>query len=122
MTPEEYMQNRPHTLSRLNKSLCWLLVVIMTVMCLSYYITTLLQVRLTDMSKKTSKVNNENVDLQNRLDKLLSFNNIEALVRNSGKLDTAKQVIEIDPRRRITPLKTQKVKNERNYYRWSLGF
>ena len=94
----------------------------MTVMCLSYYITTLLQVRLTDMSKKTSKVNNENVDLQNRLDKLLSFNNIEALVRNSGKLDTAKHVIEIDPRRKITPLKTQKVKNERNYYRWSLGF
>lgn len=74
------------------------------------------------MSKKTSKVNNENVDLQNRLDKLLSFNNIEALVRNSGKLDTAKQVIEIDPGRKITPLKTQKVKNERNYYRWSLGF
>lgn len=124
MTPEEYSHRKPvHTLSRLNKSLCWLLVSIMIVMFISYYITTLLQLELSKLTTATSKINNENVELQNKLDKQMSYNNVEYLVRRSGMLDAARQVIDMDSENRIIPVKkNDKKANDKNYYRWSLGF
>lgn len=124
MTPEEFSKRKPvHTLSRLNKSLCWLLVSIMIVMFISYYITTILQLELSKLTTATSKINNENVELQNKLDKQMSYNNVEYLVRRSGMLDAARQVIDMDSENRIVPVKkTDKKSNDKNYYRWSLGF
>lgn len=122
MIAEEYPKT-PHTLSRLNKSLCWILVAIMIIMFISYYVTTLLQLQLSKLSRETSKINNENVELQNNLDKLMSYNNVEELVRRSGMLDAARQVIDMDAKNKISASsKTKKNKNERNYYRWTLGF
>ena len=117
---EEY--TRPHTLSKLNKSLCWTLVAIMVVMFLSYYITTLMQVHLTKLSSETMKLNNENIELQNKLDNLMSYNNVEELIRQTGKLDAARQVIEIDAVKTNFDKKKVKKKGMQNYYRWSLGF
>ena len=92
-------------------------------MFVSYYVTTLLQLQLSKLSRETSKINNENVELQNNLDKLMSYNNVEELVRHSGMLDAARQVIDMDSKNKISvSSKTKKNKNERNYYRWTLGF
>lgn len=123
MTDEEFSQQiKPkHTLSSLNKALCRLLIVIMIVMFISYYITTMMQVSLTKLSSETMKLNNENIELQNKLDNLMSYHNVEALVSRSGKLDTARQVIDINEDKKFTS-KTPKKKYNPNYYRWSLGF
>jgi flagellar biosynthesis protein FlhB len=110
-----------HTLSKLNKTLCRFLAALMIIMCLSYYITTLLQVRLSRLSGETIKLNNENVELQNKLDNLMSYHNVENLVRQRGNLDTATQVIEIDGDS-VVVNKVKKKKYYPNYYRWSLGF
>lgn len=92
-------------------------------MFISYYITTLLQLELSKLTTATSKINNENVELQNKLDKQMSYNNVEYLVRHSGMLDAARQVIDMDSENRIIPVKkTDKKLNDKNYYRWSLGF
>lgn len=123
MTPEEYEQNHPkHTLSRLNKSLCRLLAVIMIVMFVSYYITTLMQVRLSKLSTETIKLNNENLELQNKLDNLMSYHNVENLVKQHGNLDTATQVIEMGEELPVSDKPVQKKTFYPNYYRWSLGF
>ncbi len=125
MTPEEYIRKRPsHTLSRLNKSLCSLLLIIMIIMFISYYITTLIQLELSKLTSATSKLNNENVELQNNLDKLMSYNNVEELVRRSGVLDSARHVIEMESEGKTVIFQKKRNNNidERNYYRWSLGF
>ena len=97
MAPSENSDYTPvHTLSTLNKSLCWILFLIMVFMFASYYITTVMQVKLTKLSSETMRLNNENIELQNKLDNLMSYNNVEELVRQTGKLDAARQVIEID--------------------------
>ena len=91
-------------------------------MFVSYYITTVMQVQLTKLSSATMRLNNENIELQNKLDNLMSYNNVEELVRQTGKLDAARQVIEIDtPQKTTQPKKLPKNKTK-NYYRWSLGF
>lgn len=112
----------PHTLSKLNKSLCWLLTAIMIIMFISYYITTLMQVKLTKLSSETIKLNNENVELQNKLDNQMSYNHVEELVGKSGILSSARQVIEIEEKSYLPKKKIKKKTNNNNYYRWSLGF
>ncbi len=123
MTPEEYEQKQPkHTLSSLNKSLCRLLAVVMIVMFVSYYITTLMQVRLSKLSGETIKLNNENIELQNKLDNLMSYHNVENLVKQNGNLDTAAQVIEMGEELPVNDKPIKKKNFYPNYYRWSLGF
>lgn len=122
MTSDEYSQIKPkHTLSKLNKALCRLLVLIMIVMFISYYITTLMQVKLTKLSSETVKLNNENIELQNKLDNLMSYHNVEEAVKRTGKLESARQVLDIDYNPKAIP-KNIKKKPVVNYYHWSLGF
>lgn len=119
---EQKYQEKPHTLSSINKSLCWLLAAIMIVMFISYYITVLAEVELTKLGAETMHLRNENVELQNKLDNMMSYNRVEELVKKSNKLDTAKQTLEIDY---IPPQPVKKQKNKtttKTYYRWSLGF
>ena len=125
MNPKEYAHIKySQSLSRVHTSLCFILAAIMIVMIVSYYITTLLQLELSKLTTETSRLNTENVELQNSLDKLMSYNNVEELVRNSGILDATRQSMEMDTKKRIIISKkpTKKNNNEKNYYRWSLGF
>ena len=122
MDTEKLKKEKPHTLSSVNKSLCWLLAVIMIVMFISYYITVLAEVKLTKLGSETMRLRNENVELQNKLDNMMSYNRVEELVKRTNKLDTAKQTLEIDY---IAPKQYKKQKNKtivKTYYRWSLGF
>lgn len=122
MNTEQNKKEKPHTLSSINKSLCWLLAVIMIVMFISYYITVLAEVKLTKLGAETMRLRNENVELQNKLDNMMSYNRVEELVKRSNQLDTARETIEVDY---IAPQPVKKQKNKmsvKTYYRWSLGF
>ena len=91
-------------------------------MFISYYITVLAEVKLTKLGSETMRLRNENVELQNKLDNMMSYNRVEELVKRTNKLDTAKQTLEIEY---ITPKQYKKQKNKtvvKTYYRWSLGF
>ncbi|MCR5262136.1 MAG: hypothetical protein K6C94_09930 [Candidatus Gastranaerophilales bacterium] len=123
MTEDEFAKHiKPkHTLSTLNKTLCRLLMAIIVIMTISYYITTLMQESLTKLSGETMKLNNENIELQNKLDNLMSYHNVEELVGRSGKLNPARHVIDINADKPVNTKKNVKKYNP-NYYRWSLGF
>lgn len=91
-------------------------------MFVSYYITTLLQVHLSKLSSETIKLNNENIELQNKMDNLMSYHNVENLVKQHGNLDTATQVIEMGEELPVNEKPIKKKSFYPNYYRWSLGF
>lgn len=91
-------------------------------MFISYYITVLAEVKLTKLGAETMRLRNENVELQNKLDNMMSYNRVEELVKRSNQLDTARETIEVDY---IAPQPVKKQKNKmsvKTYYRWSLGF
>ena len=50
--------------------------------------------KLNDLSRQTVILNNENSDLQNQLDKLKSFNNVDKTFQQNNMLKRAGQVIE----------------------------
>ena len=80
-----------------------------------------MQESLTKLSGETMKLNNENIELQNKLDNLMSYHNVEELVGRSGKLNPARHVIDINTDKKTNQKKSVKKYNP-NYYRWSLGF
>lgn len=119
---EEKFQETPHTLSAINKSLCWLLAFIMIIMFISYYITVLAEVELTKLGAETMRLRNENVELQNALDNMMSYNRVEELVKKNSNLDTAKQIMEVEYVKPSVVRSRKKSFPAKQYYRWSLGF
>lgn len=61
----------------------------------SYYFATANEMVLNNLSRQTVVLNDENADLQNKLDKLKSFNNIDITMQKSNLLQKAEQVIEV---------------------------
>lgn len=107
---------------KLNTALCILLVVIMSVMFINYAIMTITEVKLSKMSTETMILNNENLELQNKLDNLMSYHNVEQTVKENGMLDIAEKVIEL---KKINKPQTGKIipkYTTSKHYHHSVGF
>lgn len=107
----------------INTILCLLIPAVMVVMFLNYALLTLSEYKLSKISTDTMILNNDNVELQNKLDNLMSYHNVEQTVKEEGLLETAQNVIELKEspstdEHRIHRHKTTK----RIYYRFPLGF
>jgi len=61
----------------------------------SYYFATANEMVLNNLSRQTVVLNDENADLQNKLDKLKSFNNVDMTMQRNNILQKAEQVIEV---------------------------
>jgi hypothetical protein len=67
---------------------------IIAVVITSYYFVITCEMKLNDLSRQTVVLNNENEELQNKLDSLKSFNNVDKTFQQSNMLQKAGQVIE----------------------------
>ena len=81
-------------IKRVNKMLCILIGMLITVAVVSYYFVLSCEVKLNELSRQTVTLNNENTDLQNQLDRLKSFNNVDKTFQQNNMLKRAGQVIE----------------------------
>lgn len=83
------------SIRKINTILTILLVVSIFVTAFSYYFATANEMVLNDLSRQTVVLNDENFDLQNKLDKLKSFNNVDMTMQKSNMLQKAQQVMEV---------------------------
>ena len=67
---------------------------LIAVVVVSYYFVLSCEIKLNDLSRQTVILNNENTDLQNQLDKLKSFSNVDKTFQKNNMLKRAGQVIE----------------------------
>ena len=81
-------------IKRVNKSLCIILSVLVAVVVISYYFVISYEIKLNDISRQTVILNNENEELQNKLDSLKSFNNVDKTLQQNNLLQRPGQVIE----------------------------
>jgi predicted PurR-regulated permease PerM len=81
-------------IKRVNKSLCVILSILIAVVVVSYYFVISSEMKLNDLSRQTVILNNENEELQNKLDSLKSFNNVDKTLQQNNMLQRAGQVIE----------------------------
>lgn len=82
-------------ISRINTCLCGILAFLVIVCLVSYYFVVISEIKLNMLSKETIALNYDNSDLQNKLDNLQSFSNVDMQVSKLNMLQRAKQVIEL---------------------------
>jgi len=85
---------RDMAIKRVNKSLCIILSILVLVVVISYYFVISCEIKLNDLSRQTVILNNENEELQNKLDSLKSFNNVDKTLQQNNLLQRPGQVIE----------------------------
>lgn len=85
---------RQMAIKRVNKMLCILICTLIAVVVVSYYFVLSCEIKLNELSRQTVTLNNENTDLQNQLDRLKSFSNVDKTFQQNNMLKRAGQVIE----------------------------
>lgn len=107
-------------IARVNSFLCALLGFLVFVCLVSYYFVTMSEVKLNQIRKETLALNYENEDLQNKLDNLQSFYNVDMAVAKSNMLQRATKVVELS----AAKLPSVRFENQDNAQKktWSMGY
>ena len=106
---------------RINKSLCVILSILIAVVVVSYYFVISSEMRLNDLGRQTVILNNENEELQNKLDSLKSFNNVDKTLQQNNMLQRAGQVIET-PEITVDTEKAAKYSENKQIFNYAIGF
>lgn len=107
-------------IKKLNTTLTLILGVFILMTLVSYYFATADEIVLNDLSRQTTLLNDENSDLQNRLDKLKSFNNVDFTMQKYNFLQKAKQVMEVPAV--VAPITSEKKNLAQKPFAWSIGY
>lgn len=105
---------------KINTTLTILLCVFLGLTITSYYFATANEIVLNDLNRQTTMLNDENMDLQNRLDKLKSFNNVDMSMQKSNILQKAQKVIEVPAV--TTNTVSDKGLNAEKPFTWAIGY
>ena len=112
---------RDMAIKRVNKTLCVILSLLIGIVVVSYYFVISCEMKLNDLSRQTVILNNDNEELQNKLDSLKSFNNVDKTLQQNNMLQRAGQVIEtqvvtVDPSLALKQTSSKKIFN------YAIGF
>lgn len=105
---------------KINTTLTILLGIFLVLTAIGYYFATANEMVLNNLSRQTVVLNDENADLQNRLDKLKSFNNVDMTMKKSNMLKKAQRVMEI-PEVSSNTIADKKLAAEKPFS-WAIGY
>ena len=108
-------------IKRVNKSLCIILSILIAVVVISYYFVISCEMKLNDISRQTVILNNENEELQNKLDGLKSFNNVDKTLQQNNMLQRAGTVIET-PEVQVNQDSVNNNSVKRKIFNYAIGF
>ena len=86
---------RQLAIRRVNGTLTVMLLIALFITALNYYIATTREMILNDINREIIVTNDENFDLQYKLDKMKSFTNVGNKVESTQLLKKAEEVIEV---------------------------
>lgn len=113
-------------IARVNKTLCGILFLFILISAVSYYFVTASEITLNKYRKQALALNDENVDLQNKLDYLKSYYNVDKAMQKQHLLQKAKTVIEVKDAPATAPVANvaaaKAAEASKKSYQWSVGF
>ena len=112
---------RDMAIKRVNKALCVVLGLLVGIVVISYYFVITCEMKLNDLSRQTIILNNENDELQNKLDSLKSFNNVDKTLQKNNMLQRAGQVIET-PAITVDKDSIAKPTSKKRIFKYAIGF
>ena len=112
---------RDMAIKRVNKTLCVILSLLIGIVVVSYYFVISCEMKLNDLSRQTVILNNDNEELQNKLDSLKSFNNVDKTLQQNNMLQRAGQVIETQEVT-VDPSLASKQTSSKKIFNYAIGF
>lgn len=108
-------------LKKFNDTLSGLLLCVIILSTILYYFVVASEIKLNEYSRETTLLNVENAELQNKLDRLKSFNNVDLTMQKNNILQRPEQVIE------ATEVTSNTINNKKKHSNtkptaWSLGY
>lgn len=104
---------------KLNKFLSRVLLVMVALSFVSYHFVFNSEKTMNNLRRDIVSLNNENIELQSKLDNLHSFNRVDKIIHSRTLLDTAEKVIEIPA---VNVAVAPQLKTEPVNYFWSIGY
>lgn len=105
---------------QINTTLTALLGAALCIMVVGYYFATANEMTLNNLNRQTVILNDENSDLQNKLDKLKSFNNVDITMQKNNMLQKAQQVMEV-PAVSSNVISHKKIDAQKPFI-WAIGY
>lgn len=105
---------------KVNKSLCGLLLMAILTTFISYYFVMCNELTLNTLNRQIITLNDENSELQNNLDRLKSFNNVDNKMTQSNILQKADKVIEVQAIQPTVAVNTKHVSSAP--FKWAIGY
>ena len=112
---------RDMAIKRVNKTLCVILSLLIGVVVVSYYFVISCEMKLNKLSRETIVLNNDIEELQNKLDSLKSFNNVDKTLQQNNMLQRAGQVIETQEVT-VDPSLASKQTSSKKIFNYAIGF
>lgn len=117
--PEE-ISEREMYIRKINTTLCIILSALIFVTMVSYYFVTVNEMNMNKLSKEITALNDENAELQYKLDKLKSYSNVDMTMQKNKTLTRAKQVIEVPEVNSVNVV--DKKNNNDKLFSYSIGY
>ena len=105
---------------RINQTLCGLLGICVVVTFISYYFAMTNEVTLNKLSRQITTLNDENAELQNQLDRLKSFNNVDDKMVQYNLLQKAAKVIEVPAV--ASNITVENKQESETPFNWAIGY
>lgn len=105
---------------RINKTLSGLLTLLILTAFVSYYFAMTSEVSLNKLRRQITTLNEENAELQNNLDRLKSFNNVDDKMGQYNLLQKAAKVIEVPAVAASVPVDSKK--DTTAAFSWAIGY
>lgn len=107
---------------KVNQSLCGVLLLAIVGVVVSYYFAMTNELALNVLSRKITALNDENAELQNHLDRLKSFNNVDSKLVEFNVLQKPEKVIEVQAVATTAPVMKKIKKDLNSKMFWSVGY
>lgn len=105
---------------KVNKSLCGLLVMSILTTFVCYYFVMCNELTLNTLNRQIIALNDENAELQNNLDSLKSFNNVDTKMMQYNLLQKADKVIEVPAVQAAATVDTKHISSAP--FKWAIGY
>lgn len=115
--PKRIVKHSPA--EKINKLLSVMLLGLVVLSLVSYYFVSDGEKTMNALGREIIALNNENIELQNKLDNLHSFNRVDNIIANNSVLDTAREVMEIPA---VNVVDTPKAQPIPVNYNWTIGY
>lgn len=111
--------SKPSFVDKLNKVLSGFLLCLVVLSLVSYYFVSDGERNMNKLGREIVALTNENIELQNKLDNMHSFNRVDSVLQTGSVLASAKKVIQVQSAKVafVPNIKPQPIN-----YHWTIGY